>query len=139
MVFAGQHIKCTFEFIGVSWPVVWRYLHTDKHDIGACRLAGLYHRCEIRTHLLNFDTTQAIVATQLDDDNRRLVAGQRPRKSRAATARRITGYAGIHDLVFVTLRGQSLAKQVNPAFIGPETIPGAQAVAQHDYLRRFGR
>ena len=54
------------------------------------------------------------------------------RKPLQATAARLTAYAGVDDLVSVTLCLQSLRKQRNPTLLWPNPGGGTQAVAEHE-------
>jgi len=56
---------------------------------------------------------------------------ERTRQALQSTPAGFSAYAGIDDLVTVTLCSQSLPEQRNPTLFRPDPVRGTQAVAEH--------
>jgi hypothetical protein len=57
---------------------------------------------------------------------------QSARQTLQPTGARFTAYAGVDDLVSVTLGLQSLREQRYPTLLRPNTVGGAETVAEHE-------
>ena len=116
---------------GVLGAVVGRDLHAEQHHPGAGLPREDDHAVEVGAGGLEGQAAQAVVAPQLDDDDRRAVHGQRPGQPGEPPGRGLAADAGIDHAVPVTLRLQAVLQQGDPALVGRQSVAGADAVAHH--------
>src|SRR5689334_8375167 len=132
LILLRQRCEHVTELLSVSRAVVRRYHHADEYYARA----GLLHKLDDALEVLlagrEWQPAQAVVSTELDDDDARLVRFEHMRQPCEPALRRFTAYAGVDDAVFVPLGGESLLEQAYPTFLDLQAVAGAQAVAEHD-------
>jgi len=134
-ILAGQQGVSLCKLAGISGAVIGRYFHADQQDLCPGCLSRLDHRRKIFAHFFDPDTAQSIIATEFNDQQYRLVACQRLGDSRTPAAGCIARNAGIHNLVFVPLRGQPLIQKGDPVLVSGESVARTQAVTDHEDFR----
>ncbi len=139
-LFGEARINSTERF-GIASPVVgWQAdLHQQRLGVGRLDLGN--DAGEIPLYVLRGETTQPVIAAQLDQHPARLVLLQQCRQTRQPLRCRVAADTGVHhpDLG----RGRSglpvCIQQRRPGLIRRHTIAGAQAVAQYQQrIRREG-
>jgi len=75
---------------------------------------------------------QAVVAAELDDNERRIMQLEQARQARESTGRCVARNAGIHYLITVTFRLQPILEHRDPGLPCGYSIAAAQGVAHHD-------
>ena len=123
------------EVPGVGRAVVRGDAHADQQHAGAGLARQLDQRLEIAPHVRDRQSTQAVVATQLDDDDRRPVPLQRPRQPRQRAAGGLAARAGVDHPVPVPFGLQTALQQGHPPLFEPDPVGRAQAVPEHQDRR----
>ena len=95
-------------------------------------LAELDHLREVVAQRRDGLAAQAVVAAELDDDERRIVRCEQARQAREPAGRRVARDAGIHYLITVTFRLQAILEHRDPGLLRGYPIAAAQGVAHHD-------
>ena len=116
----------------VRRPVVRRNLHAGEQHARAVRLAELDHLREIRAQRRDRLAAQAVVAAELDHDERRRMRLEQPRQARETAGRGVARDAGIHDFISVRFGLEATAQHRDPRLLGGQPVTAAQRVANHD-------
>jgi len=90
------------ERLTVGLAVVRRYLNSGQDDVGSALLAELDHLREVVAQGRDGLAAQAVIATELDDDQVGLVSREQARQTCEAAGRRVPRDAGIHYPISVT-------------------------------------
>ncbi len=123
---SGIHVG---ELARVTRTVVWRYTDTYEQHACAGRLGKLHHFREIFFCRGARQAAQAVVRAYLENHHAGMMNFQCAWQPLQAPAAGLTAYAGVDDLVSVTLCLQSLRKQRNPTLLWPNPVGGTKAVA----------
>ena len=118
------------ELAGIGWAVIRRNPHPDQQDRGPRLLRREHDGFEVATDVGDRQATQAIVAAQFDDDDRRSMRGQGPGQPGQGAAGRLAARTGIDDMVTVPFGAQPSLQQGHPALFDPDSVPRTEAVAQ---------
>src|SRR5690606_5714354 len=117
----------------VRRPVAGGYAHADQHDLRSSCFRALDEGIEIRLDLSQGQSSETIIAAELEHDDARTVNLQRAWQPCARTSGRLAARASIHDAVTVTFLDQPAFEQCDPCGLHIDAVPSAQAVPDDQY------
>ena len=133
-VILGKRRVHAMKFGHVLKTVVGRCFHPGQDDGDTAPLRALDDRRQVAGQFGSWQTSQAVIAAQCDDQNSH-VAVERPIESGQAAGRCITGHPGIDDRVLKTLVVDALLKPRRVCVFERQTQSSGQAVTQHNHTR----
>jgi hypothetical protein len=86
---------------------------------------------QVVAHRVHRQSPQPIVGAKFEDHDDRPVQLERARQPLEATTAGLAADTGVDDLVPVTLSLQTLREQRHPTLFRPDSVSGAQAVAEY--------
>jgi hypothetical protein len=125
-----------FEGASIALPVVARDPDSEEHDGCAAGATGFDDHGQVFFHSDRWKTAQAIVATELQDNEIRRKFFQCRGDPADAAFGRFTADAGVDDSMFVPLCHQAGLQQSGPRLVNIHTVARAEAVAEHHNRRR---
>lgn len=121
----------------VGFTVIGRDAHLEQHRRRACLARKRNHFSEIAAHRCERLPTQAVVSTEFNQYEFRLMLFERSGQALQTAGGGFAADAGIDDLLRVAFCLQSFPQQRNPAAFYIDAVGGAEAVAP-DQNRRGG-
>ena len=135
IIVSGHLAEDIFEFLDVALPVIRRNTYSKQHNRCARGLAGADYRVEVATHTARGEATQAVIATQLKDDQSRTEGLQRMADTRRPALSCFATDAGVNHSMFVPLLFESGLQQSRPGLVNVYTVSSTEAVTEYEYRR----
>ena len=112
-----------------------RSANAEQYDRGAGGLAGLDDRLQVYLHSVWRDAAQAVVAAELENNQRRGERVESLRDSRRAALGRLAGDTGVNHAMFVPLALQPCLQQSDPGLVNFHTVTCTKAIAVNEHGR----
>ena len=113
-----------FERFCVVRSVIRRQSHADHQHVRAGFLCALDDHAKVGLHLCDRQPAQAVVAAELEDDDRRLMLLEQLVDARAAAGAGLAGDARIDDAIIEPFPFQPCFEQRHPAARALEAVRG---------------
>ena len=113
--------------------IVGRNAHSGDDDFGTGRAAGSDDADKVAPDLFERIAAQPIVASQRDDDDRRLMLSECRRYAIEPAECGFAADAGVDYLIVELVQLDALFQQCDPAFTLLQAVAGGNAVAENQY------
>jgi len=134
----GQLAKDILERIGVPLAVIRWNADAEQHDGSPGSLARANDLVEVAFHAARRKAPEAVIAAQLEDDQRRVEILEGPLNTGCATLGRFAADAGVNHAMFVPLALETCLQQCGPGLVNVYTESCTEAVAEYENSRRLG-
>ncbi len=125
------------ERIGVALAIIGWQLHAEQQHFRAALPRAVDHRGKISLQLRWRHPAQAVIATQLEDHQLRLMLCKQRRQPRLASGTGVATDRGVDHFIVETLLFEPLLEQRHPPQTGIQAETGADTIANdQDSTRR---
>ena len=131
-VVAGEHGVVLEEPFRIVASVVGWYPDSDQQNASSRRMTGIDHRLQVASHLVQIESSQAVVGTQLQHHDVRFEFLQQRRQPGASPARGVAADACVHDAILRLLPQEAFRQAADPAGVSWQPVFGREAVADHE-------
>jgi hypothetical protein len=129
----GQFTVDAVKTLAVFLTVIRRYPDTHQHHAGPGLGAEIDYAFKIPANHRKRECTQTIIASEFYHHHLGSVYLKRSRESVQASSGSFAAHTGVHYRVPVPLVSELLLKQMDPALVQVNVVPGAQTVPQDQY------
>jgi putative ABC transport system ATP-binding protein len=120
------------EGLRIGLAVIRWNSNTHQQDARAMCAAHFDHVRQVVAQRIYRQSTQTVVAAELDHDEGRRMSLKQLRQTGQAAGGRVAGDTGIHHFGTVTLRLQATCEHRNPRLLRGQPVAAAQRIAQDD-------
>ena len=139
VLFAGDFLVNTPEPFRVVFAIIRRKSHTDYQYPRISGLCFRNHSGDVMFHLFKRKSTQTVIASEFDDNDRRLVCGKELGQPGKTIRRGVATDTGVGNLVIELFQFEPLCQQRDPTGLHIHAVSRAQTVANHEQRTRSGR